>query len=290
MKLQIQSYLTQINSEIQESYSDEINLRETDFEKYSIFDFVNFHLIYQHILNDKSNKNDFFISIPEDEYRENFFASIFHSIILIKLYQNFFIDRTNPPIEIGDLVYSHKKKRVYQVRGKNSSGLTLQYQFPKKNEKGAKIQNRDNKFYKLNPNLSNGRNTAKNIDNDVNYLNNVFGDSFPFITDFKSRTLVIAEKKFFKESKFLPIRYTNKNGKISNDLPFFSYLVECCNDFDSAQNYLLNQKQVFDEVIIIGDPKYRDNFDFILQEKYRGKYKNIIIIGTEKPSSRSEER
>src|SRR5690606_36342293 len=47
-------------------------------------------------------------------------------------------------------------------------------------------------------------------------------------------------------------------------------------------------KQVFDEVIIIGDPKYRDNFDFILQEKYRGKYKNIIIIGTEKPSSENQ--
>ncbi|RZS95441.1 hypothetical protein [Cecembia calidifontis] len=288
MKLQIQSYLTQINSEIQESYSDEINLRETDFEKYSIFDFVNFHLIYQHILNDKSNKNDLFISIPEDEYRENFFASIFHSIVLIKLYQNFFNDRTNPPIEIGDLVYSHKKKRVYQVKGKNSSGLTLQYQFPKKNEKGARIQNRDSRFYKLNPNLSNGRNTAKNIDSYVNYLNNMFGDSFPFITDFKNRTLVIAEKKFFKESKFLPIRYTNKNGKISNDLPFFSYLVECCNDFDSAQNFLLNQNQTFDEVIIIGDSKYRDDFDFILQEKYRDKYKNIIIIGTEKPSSENQ--
>ena len=87
MKLQIQSYLNQIDSELQECYSDEINLRETDFEKYSIFDFVNFHLIYQHILNDKSNKNDLFISIPEDEYRENFFASIFNSIVLIKLFQ-----------------------------------------------------------------------------------------------------------------------------------------------------------------------------------------------------------
>lgn len=161
MNLQIQNYLTQINSEIQECYSDEINFQETDFENYSTFDFVNFHLIYQYILNDNSNKNDLFISIQEDEYRGNFLASIFNSIVLIKLYQNYFNERANPPIEIGDLIYSHKKNRVYQVINKSLSGLTLKYRFPKKNEKGAKITISGHKFYKINPNLSNGRNTAQ---------------------------------------------------------------------------------------------------------------------------------
>lgn len=288
MKLQIQNYLNQIYSEIQECYLDEINLREADFEKYSIFDFVNFHLIYQYVLNDTSNKKDFFISITENEYRENFFASIFNSITLIKLYQNFFNERANPLIEIGDLIYSHKKNRVYQVINKSLSGLTLKYQFPKKNERGATISISGHKFYKINPNLSNGRNTAKNIDNYVSYLKNVFGKDFPFITDFKNNTLVIADQRFFKESKHLPIRYTNKNGKIKNDLPFFNYMVECCNNFETAQNYLLDKNQKFDEIIIIGDTKYRDDFDFILQEKYREKYKNIIIIGTEKPSSENQ--
>ena len=46
MKNQIKDYLNLINSEIQKRYADEINLRETDFEKYSIFDFANFHLVY----------------------------------------------------------------------------------------------------------------------------------------------------------------------------------------------------------------------------------------------------
>lgn len=289
MKLQIQNYLNQIDSEIQECYSDEINLRETDFEKYSIFDFVNFHLIYQYVLNDNYNKNDLFISIPEDEYRENFFASIFNSIVLIKLYQNFFnLEKANPPLEIGDLIYSETKKRVYRVIGKTDKGLRLKYQFPKSNEKGAEISISGHKFYKINPNLSNGRNTAKNIDNYVSYLKNVFGKDFPFITDFKNNTLVIADQRFFKESKHLPIRYTNRNGKIKNDLPFFNYMVECCNNFETAENYLLDKNQTFDEIIIIGDSKYRDVFDFILQEKYRDKYKNIIIIGTEKPSSEND--
>lgn len=289
MKLQIKNYLNQIYSEIQECYSDEINIRENDFQRYSIFDFVNFHLIYQYVLNDNYNKNDFFISIPEDEYRENFFASIFNSIVLIKLYQNFFnLEKANPPLEIGDLIYSETKKRVYRVIGKTDKGLRLKYQFPKSNEKGAEISITGHKFYKINPNLSNGRNTAKNIDNYVSYLKKVFGKDFPFITDFKNNTLVIADQRFFKESKHLPIRYTNRNGKIKNDLPFFNYMVECCNNFETAENYLLDINQTFDEIIIIGDSKYRDVFDFILQEKYRDKYKNIIIIGTEKPSSEND--
>ncbi len=288
MNLKIQDYLNQLNAEIQDCYSDEINLQESDFEKYNKFDLVNFYLIYQYILNDASEKKDFFIAVPEIEYRENFFTSIFHSIVLIKLYQNFFNERSNPTIEVGDLVYSHKRKRVYQVKGKSLNSLNLVYRFPKKNERGVTILNSSSKFYKINPNLSNGRNTAKNIDDYVSYLHNAFGDSFPFITDFKNRTLVIAERNFFNESRHLPIRYTNANGNISRDLPFFNYMVECCNDFNSAQNYRLNHDQIIDEIIIIGDAKYREKFDFILQEKYRGKYKNIIIIGAEKPSSENE--
>jgi hypothetical protein len=289
MKNKIKSYLDLIHSEILECYADEINLRETDFEKYSTFDFVNFHLIYQYILDDNSEKNDFFISISEDEYRRNFFTSIFHSIVLIKLYQNYFnYEKINPPIEGGDLVYSHTRKRVFQVLRKSPLGLTVKYKFPKKSEGDGNFTISGHRFYKINPNLSNGRNTANNIDSYVTYLKNVFGNNFPFITDFKNKTLVIAEKKFFKESNFLPIRYTNKNGKISNDLPFFNYMAECCNNFETAQSFLLNQDQTFDEVIIIGDSKYREDFDFILQEKYRDKYKNIIVIGTDKPSSENQ--
>lgn len=292
MKLQIQNYLNQIYSEIQECYLGEINFLETDFEKYSIFDFVNFHLIYNYILNDKSNKKDFFISIPEDEYRENFFASIFHSIVLIKLFQNYFYyEKTNTVINNGDLIYKKYRgeHRIFKVRKTSDEKIWVNYKFPKKNELGINdIPFDKENFTKLNPNLVDNKNTAKNIDSYRNFLTSTFNDKFPFITDFNKRTLVIAEKGFYKESKFLPIRYTNKNGKISNDLPFFSYLVECCNDFNSAQNYILNKNPKFDEVIVIGDSKYRDDIDFILQEKYRNKYKNIIIIGTEKPNSENQ--
>lgn len=292
MKKQIKDYLYLIHSEIQECYADEINLRETDFEKYSIFDFVNFHLIYQYILDDNTEKNDFFISIPEDEYRENFFTSVFHSIVLIKLYQNFFnYEKQTPTLDNNNLIYKkhNREHRIFIVKSNYNEKVKINFRFPKKNELGISDFFFDKpNFTKLNPNLVDNKNTSKNIDSYRSFLSATFNENFPFITDFKNRTLVIAEKKFFKESKFLPIRYTNKNGKLNNDLPFFSYLVECCNDFTSAQNFLLNGNQQFDEIIIIGDSKYRTSFDFILQEKYRDKYKNVIVIGTEKPNSENQ--
>lgn len=292
MKNKIKDYLDLIHSEIQECYADEINLGETDFKNYSIFDFANFHLIYQYILDDKFDKNDFFISVPEDEYRENFFTSIFHSIVLIKLYQNFFnYEKQTPTLDNDDLIYKkhNREHRIFIVKSNYNEKVKINFRFPKKNELGITDFFFDKpNFTKLNPNLVNNKNASKNIDSYRSFLNATFNENFPFITDFKNRTLVIAEKKFFKESKFLPIRYTNKNGKINNDLPFFSYLVECCNDFNSAQNFLLNESQQFDEIIIIGDAKYRSSFDFILQEKNRGKYKNIIVIGTEKPTTENQ--
>lgn len=289
MKQRIKNYLDLVHNEIMKGYVDEINFEQDGFKNYSVFDFVNFHLIYQYILDDKT-KQDFFISIPEDDYRENFFNSIFQSLVYIKLYQNYFqYEKTTPLIEKGDLVYSNSRKRVFKVLGKGPFDVKVEFRFPKGNEKGNNFTIKGHKFTKINPDLSNGRNTGNNIDNYTKFLDETFGSKFPFITEFTNRTLVIADQKFFKESKHLPIRYTNKNGKIKNDLPFFNYMIECCNDFQTAKNHLLNTNQTFDEIIIIADSKYKEKFDLILQEsKYRGKVKSIILIGTEKPASHND--
>lgn len=290
MKNRIKNYIEQAHLEVLSNISNLFDMQKNHFTKFCTFDLVNFHLISQYILDE--NKKDFFISIPEDEYRPNFFASIFHSIVLIKLYQNYFnYENTAPELTKGDLIYRkyNREHRIFIVKDTFSEQIRINFRFPKKNEIGIRDFQFDKPhFTKLNPNLIDTRNSAKNVDSYREFLSSNFNEDFPFITDFKNRTLVIAEKQFFNESKFLPIRYTNRNGKISNDLPFFSYLVECCNDFNSAKEFLLNHNQNFDEIIIIGDSKYRDNFAFILQEKYRDKYKNIILIGSEKPNSENQ--
>lgn len=282
MKLPIQNYLNKIYSEIQKCYSDQINLCETDFKDYSKFDFVNYHLIYQYILNDNLDKKDFFISIPEEEYRPNFFHSIFHSIVLIKIFQNFFnYEKESYKLNRNDLIYSKSKKRVFEFLGMTPDGLHLKYKFPKGRENEITIKG--HKFTKINPNVK--RTASKYIQNYEDFLIKNFGKDFPFITDFKNRTLVISDRSFFNLADFLPARYTTRGGVIQGKFPFFNYMIECCNNFGIAQNHLLDCSQIYDEIIVIADSKYRNTFDFILQEKHRGKYKNIILIGTEKPNT-----
>ncbi|WP_291104826.1 MULTISPECIES: hypothetical protein [unclassified Flavobacterium] len=285
MKKNIKNYVSLLDSEIKKEIQKEFNTEQEQFKSFKTFDFVNFHLINKIVLNE--NDKDCFISIPEDDYRPNFFASIFHSLVLIKLYQNFFnFSKTKPALDLKDLIYTKYQNqfRVCEIKSVYNDNIKINLKFPKKNEHFQNFDLKGRNFTKLNPNLVDNKNTAKNITVYNDFLLSNFTSDFPFITDFKSKSLVIADKRFFKESKFLPINYTNKNGKISNDLPFFNYLIESCNDFKTAKDYLLDENQTFDEIIVIGDSKYRECFSDILQEaKWLGKVKNIILIGTEKP-------
>lgn len=220
MKKNIENYIELIYKEVEASISNQFNIEQAHFKDYNTFDFVNFYLINNYILQD--NKKDLFISIPEDDYRPNFFSSIFHSLVLIKLYQNFFnYENENPILEKGDLIY--RKNRVFKVISSFDSSVTINYKFPKSNEIGiSPFQLSSNKVTKLNPNFVENKNTAKNIGFYKEFLKANFSEDFPFITDFKNKSLVIADKDFFRESEYLPIRYTNKNGKISNNLPFLA--------------------------------------------------------------------
>lgn len=288
MSTAIDNYIKKVTEEVKSHIQNDFNLNNIAFKNFSSFDYINFYLIYKYILNEE--KDDFFISIPEDEYRPNFFASIFHSVVLIKLFQNYFYHNNHKPIlQTNDLVYGKigKENRILIVKGVGPDTLRIHLRFPKKNENGAvntliPFKNQT----KINPNLTNGRNTVKYINAYKEFLNENFGVNFPFITDFSKRTLVIADTKFFKENDSLPVNYTNKKGKNKNELPFFNYLIECCNDFKTAKNYLFDKDYSFDEVVIIGDTKYRECFIELLQEsKWKGKAKNIIIIGTNEPSN-----
>lgn len=286
--MNLKSYINGLTEEVKSNIQNDFNLNNVAFKNFSSFDFINFYLIYKYILNE--DKEDFFISIPEDDYRPNFFASIFQSLVLIKLFQNYFYHNNHKPIlRTNDLVYGKigKENRILIIKGVGPDTLRIHLKFPKKNENGAvntliPFKNQT----KINPNLTNGRNTVKYIDTYKEFLNENFGVNFPFITDFSKRTLVISETTFFSENDSLPVNYTNKKGKNKNELPFFNYLIECCNDFNTAKSYLLDNEYTFDEIVVIGDTKYRECFIDILQEcKWKGKVNNVIIIGTNEPST-----
>ena len=279
----IKNYLQELTLEIRNKLSQD-NTIKNKIEHFSIFELINFFLIHKYLLDDKVRR-DFFIHIPIKDNESNFLSVILNAILLTKLYQNYFTYKDEKPfLQKEDVVYW--KKNIYKVVGLGKEMVKLKTKFPKKNKKDSdEIAVGKGVFTKINPNLSNGRNTSKNIEAYRDFLEQNFGKDFPFLTDFKCRTLVIAEKDIFKETKSLPIRYTSKKGREDNSLPFFSYLVECCNDFESAREFLLNNNEYFDEVIVIGSSKYKEDiFRSVRQEKNNNRYKNIIIIGEEKPN------
>ena len=286
--MNLKSYIDRLTEEVKSNIQNDFNLNNVAFKNFSSFDYINFHLIYKYILNE--DKEDFFISIPEDEYRPNFFASIFQSLVLIKLFQNYFYHKNYKPLlQTNDLVYGKigRENRILVIKSAGPEELRVNYKFPVGKEKLAEnTRIRFKNQTKINPNLTNGRNTVKYINTYKEFLNENFGVDFPFITDFSKRTLVISETTFFSENDSLPVNYTNKKGKNKNELPFFNYLIECCNDFNTAKSYLLDNEYTFDEIVVIGDTKYRECFIDILQEcKWKGKVNNVIIIGTNEPST-----
>lgn len=287
MERYLQEYIQRTDEEVKANIQREYKLNQSFFQDFSTFDYTNFYLIQNYILGD--NDKDFFLSIPENIYRPNFHSSIFHSLILIKLFQNYFnFENKYSPLNIGDLIYCKYQNRFRVCVVENiSDNIYVNLKFPAKNEIGInKFKLRNERYTKLNPQFVETKRTAPNIDNYREFLQEVFFEGFPFITDFKNKSLVIAEKSFYNESKLLPIRYISKNGTIANDLPFYSYLIECCNDFNSAKNFLLDKGEKYDEIILIGDNKYKDTLSYIIQEtKWAQKVKNVILIGNEIPHS-----
>ena len=278
----IKNYLQELTLEIRNKLSQEDTIKNK-IENFSIFELINFFLIHKYLLEDK-DRRDLFIHIPIKDNDVNFLSVILNAILLTKLYQNYFTYKDEKPfLQKEDVVYW--KKNIYKVVGVGKD-IRLKTKFPKKNERDSnEITVGKGVFTKINPNLSNGRNTSKNIEEYRDFLEQNFGKDFPFLIDFKCKTLVIAEKGIFKETRSFPIRYTSKKGKEDNSLPFFTYLVECCNDFESAREFLLNNNEYFDEVIVIGSSKYKEDiFRSVRQEKNNNRYKNIIIIGEEKPN------
>ena len=293
MRQHIKTYLSTLSEEIKNKINADFNLKKSLFINFQPFDFINFFLIYNYILDDNLDKKDFFIGVPEKKFRPNFLFSILHSLTLVKLYQNFFnYQKTTPTLEIGDLIYTkrNKESRILEVKRIFNEQVYFNIKFPRKNEDGIQdFPLTKYIFTKLNPTIVENKNTVKNIDSYRCFLNDYLGERFPLLTDFQNKTLVIAEKGFFAECGFLPIKYTTKSGITSNKLPFFNYMIECCNDFQTAKKHLTSSSEQFDEMVIIGDSKYRDAFSDILQElKWKERVKNIILIGSQKPTSNND--
>ena len=155
MNQQIEKYLSTLSEEIKQRIKTDFNLKNSLFFDFKTFDFVNFYLIYNYILEDNSNKKDLFIGIPEKDFRPNFFSSILYSLTLVKLYQNFFnYQKTNPILQNGDLIYTkrNKESRILEVKKIVDEHVFVNLKFKRKSEVGIHdFPLNKNFFTKLNP-------------------------------------------------------------------------------------------------------------------------------------------
>ena len=289
MNSEIRNYIRAVIDEVENTTISDYNL--DTFDELEDFDLINFHLLNKHILE---NENiDLFVGIPEEDYRENFFESIFYSVTVVKLFQNYCTyQNTLPELKTNDIIFT--KNRIYKYLGTRNNKMILGFKFPKKNEKNSLSEIPKGIFTKLDPNFDfQKRRTVECLKGYYEFLQQTFmDDNFPLMTEYAHKTLIISDKKFTRVNENIPFRYYSRNGVETHNIPVDT-LIEVFNSFTVAKN-LIERGEIngnFDEIIIIGDAKYREEiFNEILQCKWLGYFKSIILIGSAKPSTKNSFR
>lgn len=284
MSKEIKNYIKSVIEEIGNSTISDYNL--DSFDDFERFDLINFHILNRHIL--ENGQIDLFVGIPEEDYRVNFFESIFYSIVLVKLFQNYCsYQATTPQLAANDIIFFNNK--IYKYLGGDINTMYLEKKFPAKNERNSVFPAPRAIYTKLDQSFDfQKRKTVEYLEGYSDFLKTTFMNShFPLLTTFIHKTLVISDKKLIKVNENIPFRYHSRSGEEKHNLPIDN-LIEICNSFTVAKNLIQEGKITnnFDEAIIIGDAKYRDEiFADIQNSKWQGHFKSIILIGTNKPGT-----
>lgn len=282
MDKELKQYIHSIIKEVKHSSIDDYNLEA--FSSFEKFDFINFHLLNKHIF--ENGNKDLFIGFPQHDFREHFFESIFYAVSLVKLFQNYCsYKREEPLLQTGDVIFSNKK--IFTYLGKQGNQILVRQKFG--NDKTNTIHYLKEAFaIKLDSAFDfQKRKTVECLQGFSDFLNSVFKiKDFPLLTQFTHKTLIISDKKLTKVNEYIPFKYHSKNGTDTYRLPFDS-VIEICNSYTVAESLIESGKinQHFDEIIIIGDAKYRDEvFPNIQNGKWNGYFNSIILIGSNRPS------
>ena len=235
----------------------------------------------QKILNDKSGSN-FQVTIPSETSISDFYESTIWAVALTKYAQNCMVNSLIRKLKINDRLYFASENKIYLYLGIDNSTVRLR---PLKEGKHT-----DNTYVTTNMSvldkmfLLNDSNTItchtttyfKNYHND-------FASKFPAfkaLTSFSKKTLIIASKEFVEShpQKFvLPIRY---NLDINSKVPI-EPLIEIVNDFDIADDLLWSDNHGIEEVIFIGNAKYKNALIKALEHQSNGRIEKIVVFGSQ---------
>lgn len=282
MKSKVRAYIENLTQEVTAAIQRDYDLSAYNFNS---FDYINFHLINNFILSESNQ--DLFIGIPEEEFRENFFESILYSVSLIKYFQNYCGQEEQAyTYEKDDLILT--KKDIYKFNSFKGNKIYASKKFPNKSEKDAHWEIDRLKYpvllkeFRYQPRVS-----AELLYGYRNFYKSKLRDqNIEFLTRFTNKVLIISSKQISSINPYIPFRYWSKSGNQKHSLPI-EVMIEICNDFKTAKKLLLDKNEKFNELIIIGDTKYNKDEDFreIINAKNLGQIKNLILIGSAKPTT-----
>ena len=224
------------------------------------------------------------VRLPGFALGANFNEVLLYTLAVVKYIQNYEAAQLSPYMpQVGDLVY--RKNDLFVVKGPKGAlkwGVSLL--FPRKGENGireAEFKEPVKLFSRQNYNYQ-PRATAERLNECRTFfrakLNN---ENLPLLSEFKHRSVVLAEGELWQINNSLPLRYRNNDGESrAHHLPI-QPMIESCGSVGVAVEHILNNDQYFDEVIVVGASRYRDNLPVLIDKYNRGKIGRLVLIGDE---------
>jgi len=275
-----------VNDELQRS-----QLKEQTIKKR--LDNSDFNLCNLYFLNLMCAENDqelFQILIPDKYYKEQLIDSVLESISVIKYLSNMNEANTNSDFKKGD-VYDMGKYGFLSLSNISDDNLFFEPILKTKQERLNPTKIRYNRKEVFNKSKLRSINYFRYTNRSKEYLQKYHDfyktliNNAKRVTSFRSKVVIISSLQILNNDNklFLPFRY---NLEKSDTLPV-EPLIEVFNSYDRARDYLKATEDKVEEVIIIGYQKYQNVLGQVLNDKNKGFFKKLIVIGSKKVNDNS---
>lgn len=281
-----QKLKTFVNSEIKDSQLKEKTIKN----RLDGGDFNLCNLYFLNLICAENEQSLFQILIPDKYYKEQLINSVLESVSVIKYLSNMNEDDTESDFKKGD-VYDMGKYGFLSLSNISDDNLFFEPILKTKQERLNPTKIRYTRKEVSNKsklrNINDFRYTSRSRDYLQKYHNfyKILINNAKRVTSFRSKVVIITSLQILNnENKlFLPFRY---NLEKSDTLPV-EPLIEVFNSYEQARDYLKTTEDKVEEVIVIGYQKYQNVLGQILNDKNKGFFKKLIVIGSKKVNDNS---
>lgn len=263
-------------------------------EKYRLesFNLTNFELCNFFLLDKAINNNlNLFIHIINKNLKAEVYLPLVLSCAITLLYRN--INETSKSYDIGDILIRKSDNVYYEIIDKGKGGFWIKSKkrkVPKEYNSLDKIK-RDYEYSPLNK--LPGRKSTKGLEQYKKLIELIF-NSTNYPLRFPKKAAIILEKNSFHEElknkvwtdinliDAIPYQWINRHGKTEKPNISMDPMLYLLPDYESFQEFILEEEKDVDFVIILGKNKYSErSFYRISRDIREGNIENVIIIGSE---------